>query len=135
MRACSNRHDGDVSVARNGTSITGIARQNGDPVGIARSNNGTEMRVGYRRLRTFSDRRCGVCLSRVEDRVRNPQAVGEGPRNCCAVPTSLDPNRGRNLNVDRNSAALSLGDDLDVAEYSPVLRVLDGSKSLNSFVV
>ncbi len=91
--------------------------------------------AGYRRLGTFSDRRGSVGLSRVEDHVRNPQAVGEGPRDCCAVPTSFNPNRGRNLDVDCNGAALSSGNDLYIAEHSPVLGVLDGSKSLHSFIV
>lgn len=135
MRACSNRHDGDVSVARNHTSIPWVACQNGDLLGTARSDDGTEMSVGYRRLGTLSDRRSSVGLSRVENHVHNPQAVGEGPRDCCAVPTSFNPNRGRNLDVDWNSAALSLGNDLNIAEHFPVLGVLDGSKSLHSFIV
>lgn len=135
MRAWSNRHDGDASVARDYTSITWVACQNGDLLGTVQSDDGTEMGIGYRRLGTFSNRRGSVGLSRVEDHVRDPQAVGEGPRNRGAVPTSFNPNRGRNLNVDWNSAALPLGNDLDVAEHSPVLRVLDCSKSLNSLVV
>lgn len=134
-RAPSNRNDGDASVAGNYTGITRVACENGDLLRTGRSDDGTEMSIRYRRLGTLSYRRGSVGPSRVQDHVRDPQTVGEGPRNCCAIPASFDPNRGRNLDVDCNSAALSLGDDLNVAEHSPVLRVLNGSQSLDSFVV
>jgi hypothetical protein len=48
---------------------------------------------------------------------------------------SLNAGGRQNLDVDWNSAALSLGNDLNIAEHSPVLGVLDGSKSLHSFIV
>ena len=82
MRVCSNRHDGDASVARNYTGITWVACQNSDLLGAARSDDGTEMSVGYRHLGAFPDRRGSVGSGRVEDHVRDPQAVGEGPRGC-----------------------------------------------------
>jgi hypothetical protein len=131
----SNGDCGDTSPAGNHASIARVACQNGDLLGTGRSDDGTEMSIGYRRLGVFSDRRGSVALSRVQGHVGNPQAVGEGPLIRCAVPTGFNANRGRNLDVDWYRAALSLGDDLNVAERPSVLGVLDGSKSLDGFVV
>lgn len=48
---------------------------------------------------------------------RLSQVARERPRVGCAVPAGLDANRGRDLDAGWNSAAPSLGDDLNAAEH------------------
>lgn len=92
------------------------------------------MGVVHRHSGALSDRDRSISLARVKDPITDPQAVGEGQRRGSAFPASLNANCRRNLDVDLNGAAFSLGDDLNVAEHSSVLGVIDDSKSLDSFV-
>ncbi len=65
-RKCSDRHDGDRSVACDDTSVPCVACNHGDVPDAAGSDDGTEVRVSCRRRAAFSGRRCEVGLSGVE---------------------------------------------------------------------